>query len=131
MAGRLLPGPVLDVQPTPIYSHHLTCPTTDPRKAHRDREDNGNEGAEAGVRKVVEGQPLVSTQSGTPGCEREGPGLDQSWLAGKLGVTQSTVSAWCCGRTEPKDRAMVFDTERLLGCDPGSLSSALGYGPPM
>lgn len=66
---------------------------------------------------------------------RSRPGVDQGWLADQLRrpgrrTSQSTVSAWVNARSAPAP-ATVFEIERILGCEPGYLASALGYGPPV
>lgn len=54
--------------------------------------------------------------------------MTQVELARALNVTQSTVSAWMRGRTEPA-KEEVFAAERALDLAPGGLSWALGYLP--
>lgn len=55
-------------------------------------------------------------------------GRTQEDLAGLVGATQSSVSAWVTGRYEPS-APMVFAIERALAVAPGHLSRALGYLP--
>jgi len=55
-------------------------------------------------------------------------GMKQDDLAGMLGTTQSSVSGWINGRYEPA-APTVFNVERCLGLEPGSLSRPLGYLP--
>jgi transcriptional regulator with XRE-family HTH domain len=55
-------------------------------------------------------------------------GLKQADLAELLTTTQSTVSAWINGRSEPA-AATVFAIEEVLELSPGFLSRLLGYLP--
>ena len=57
-----------------------------------------------------------------------GRSLRQSHLAELLVTTQSTVSAWINGRSEPS-ASTVFTVERALDLAPGMLSKLLGYLP--
>lgn len=57
-----------------------------------------------------------------------GRNLKQSHLAELLATTQSTVSAWINGRSEPA-ASTVFTVERCLDLSPGFLSKTLGYLP--
>lgn len=59
--------------------------------------------------------------------ERE---ISQQEVATALGVMQSMVSAYEKGTTEP-ERETVFAAEELLDLPAGTLSSLLGYGPPV
>jgi transcriptional regulator with XRE-family HTH domain len=52
----------------------------------------------------------------------------QTWLAGELGVSQSAVSQWINGDTEPLPQR-VWSIERVCGVEPGTLSRLLGYVP--
>jgi transcriptional regulator with XRE-family HTH domain len=54
--------------------------------------------------------------------------MTQTDLAESMGATQSTVSAWINGRSEPSP-ATVFELERTLKVSVGSLSRLLGYLP--
>lgn len=45
------------------------------------------------------------------------------------GVTQSAISAWIAGQSEPS-RDLVFQIETVLELPPGNLSRHLGYLPP-
>lgn len=45
------------------------------------------------------------------------------------GITQSAISAWIAGQSEPS-REMVFQIEQVLELPPGNLSRHLGYLPP-
>ena len=55
-------------------------------------------------------------------------GLTQAELAEQLQTTQSAVSAWINGRSEPPPFT-VFNLEQTLGLAPGALSRLLGYVP--
>lgn len=52
----------------------------------------------------------------------------QQWLANELGVSQSAISQWIKAQTEPLP-PRVFEIERVLGVEPGTLSRLLGYRP--
>lgn len=54
--------------------------------------------------------------------------MTQVELAESLDTAQSVISAWINGRSEPGPTT-VFDLEKKLGMDPGSLSRTLGYLP--
>ncbi len=55
--------------------------------------------------------------------------MKQSDLAEAVGTTQSAVSAWITGKSEPGART-VFLVETALDVSPGYLSIILGYIPP-
>lgn len=56
-------------------------------------------------------------------------GTTQQDLGAKIGISsQSSISAWKDGKTEP-DRELVFRIERVMGVRPGHLSRHLGYLP--
>lgn len=56
--------------------------------------------------------------------------ISQHQIAETLGVRQSAVSAWESGEAEP-DREVVFRCEQIFELAAGSLSTILGYGPPV
>lgn len=55
--------------------------------------------------------------------------MKQSDLAQAVGTTQSAISAWITGKSEPGART-VFLVETALDVSPGYLSIILGYIPP-
>ncbi len=55
--------------------------------------------------------------------------MKQSDLATAVGTTQSAISAWITGKSEPGART-VFLVETALDVSPGYLSTILGYIPP-
>lgn len=55
--------------------------------------------------------------------------MKQSDLANAVGTTQSAISAWITGKSEPGART-VFLVETALDVSPGYLSIILGYIPP-
>lgn len=55
-------------------------------------------------------------------------GLRQTHLAELVGVKQNTVSRWVSGEAVP-DPWTVFDVERALKLEGGTLSKHLGYVP--
>lgn len=57
-----------------------------------------------------------------------GRNLTQADLAELLSTTQSTISAWINGRSEPEP-VTVFAVEEAIGVSPGFLSRLLGYLP--
>lgn len=57
--------------------------------------------------------------------QREAQGLSQSQIARELGISQSAVSSWESGDTEPSDHRTVYAIERLLKLSPGRLTRLL------
>lgn len=55
-------------------------------------------------------------------------GWAQRTLADALGMSQSTISHWKAGTSEPPPRT-VFAIEKTLNLPPGELSRHLGYVP--
>lgn len=64
------------------------------------------------------------------GAAMSAAGVTQVELAADLKTTQSAVSAWVTGKSEPDDPYAVFAVERAVKVRPGSLSRFLGYLPP-
>jgi transcriptional regulator with XRE-family HTH domain len=71
-------------------------------------------------RRIAFGQGLADALAGR--------NLTQADLGELLSTTQSTISAWINGRSEPEP-VTVFAVEEAIGVSPGFLSRLLGYLP--